>query len=43
MSLAIVRSNTILLRGAREKEEYIRQSLDLVDGEVLALLALWRG
>ena len=43
MSLALVRSNTILIRGARDKEAYICQIPDLVDGSVMALLSLWRG
>ena len=43
MSLAIVRSNTLLLLGARDKGEYIRQRPHLADGSVMALLVLWRG
>ena len=43
MSLAIVRSNTLLLHGARYKEAYIRQRPNLEDGAVMALLAPWRG
>ena len=43
MSLSIVKSNTLLLRGARDKETYIRQRPDLTDGAVMALLAQWRG
>ena len=43
MSLAIVMSNTFLLRDTRYKEAYIIQRQDLEDGEVMALLALWRG
>ena len=43
MSLAIVRYNTLLLRGARDKEAYIRQIPDLADGAVMSLLAPWRG
>ena len=42
MSLAIVRSNTILLRVTRVKEVYIHQRSDLADGAVRALLAPWR-
>ena len=42
MSLAVVRSNTFLLRGARDKEAYILQILDLEDGEVMALLTSCR-
>ena len=42
MSLAIVRSNILLLRGARDKETYIRQIPNLEDGAVMALLAPWR-
>ena len=43
LSLAIASSNTFLLCGARDKEVYIRQRLDLEDGAVMALLAPWRG
>ena len=43
MSLAIVRSTTLLLHGARYKEAYIYQRLDMVYGAVMALLAPWRG
>ena len=43
MSLAIVISNTLILRGARDKEAYILQIIDLVDRSVMELLALWRG
>ena len=39
ISLAIVRSNTVLLRGSREKEAYIRQIPNLEDEEVMAMLA----
>ena len=42
MSLEIMRSNTFLLRGAREKEVYIHQIPDLEYGAVIALLTLWR-
>ena len=42
MSLAVVRSNTFLLRGARDKEAYILQIPDLEDGEVMALLTSCR-
>ena len=42
ISLAIVRYNTLLLRGARYKEAYIRQRTNLEDGEVMALLAPFR-
>ena len=38
MSLAIVRSNTIILHGASDKEAYIRQRPNLEDGAVMALL-----
>ena len=38
ISLEIMRSNTFLLRGAREKEVYIHQRPDLADGEVMSLL-----
>ena len=43
MSLAIVRSNSLILRGPRDKEACIRQQPDLTDGVVMALLAPWRG
>ena len=43
MSLAVVRSNTLLLRKARDKKAYIFQRPDMDDGEVMALLALLRG
>ena len=43
ISLAIVRSNTLLLRGSRNKEAYICQRLDLIYGALVALLDLWRG
>ena len=43
MSLAVVRSNTLLLCGARDKYAYIRQRPDPADGSVMALLAPWRG
>ena len=41
MLLAIVRSNALLLRGAKYKEEYIRKRKNLEDGEVMALLHPW--
>ena len=43
MSLAIVRSNSLLLRGPREKGACIWQQLELRDGLVMSLLAPWRG
>ena len=43
MSLSIVRSNSLILRGPRDKEACIRQQPDLTDGVVMALLAPWRG
>ena len=43
MSLAIMRSNTLLIRGSREKEAYIQHRRDLADMAVMALLAPWRG
>ena len=43
MSLAIVRSNSLLLRGPRDKGARIRHQPDLTDGAVMALLAPWRG
>ena len=42
MSLAILRSNSLLLRRPH-KGECIRQQLELTDGEVVALLAPWQG
>ena len=42
MSLAIVRSNSLLLHGPREKGTRIWQQPDLMDGAVMALLAPWR-
>ena len=43
MLLAIVRSNSLLLRGPRDKGVRIRQQPELTDGAVMALLAPWRG
>ena len=43
MSLAVMRSNTILLRGARDKEAHIFQRPGLADGVVVALFIPWRG
>ena len=43
MSLAIVRSNSLLLRGPRNKGARIRKRLELMDGAAMALLAPWRG
>ena len=43
MSLAIVRSNTLFLRSARDKEAYIQQIQNLEDGAVLELLVPWWG
>ena len=43
MSLAIVRSNSLLLRGPHEKEVQFWQQPDLTDGAVMPLLAPWRG
>ena len=40
MSLAIVRSNSLLLRDPRDKGACIRQQPELTDGTVMALLAL---
>ena len=42
ISLAIVRSNSLLLRGPRDKEARIRQHPELMDGVVMVLLALWQ-
>ena len=43
MSLAIVRSNSLLLRGPRYKGALIWQQPELTDGVVMPLLAPWRG
>ena len=43
MSLAIVRSNSLLLRGPRDKGARIRQRPELTDGAVMPLLPPWRG
>ena len=43
MSLTVVKTNTLLLRGARDKDAYISQIPDLEDGAVMALLSLWIG
>ena len=42
ISLEIVRSNSLLLRGPCNKRVCIWQQTDLTDGAVLALLAPWR-
>ena len=41
--LVVVRSNTLLLRGSKEKEAYIHQRPDMADGEAMALIEPWRG
>ena len=43
MSLAIVRSNSLLLHSPRDKGARIWQRPELTDGAVMALLAPWRG
>ena len=43
ISLAIVRSNTLLLWGPRDKEVSIWQHPELMDRTVMSLLLLWRG
>ena len=43
MSLAIVISNSLLLRGPRDKGAHIRQRPELTDGVVMSLLAPCRG
>ena len=43
MSLAIVRSNSLILRGPRVKGARIWQRPELTDGSVMALIAPWRG
>ena len=42
MSIAVMISNTLLLRGARYKEAYIPQRHDMADGLVMAMITLWR-
>ena len=43
MSLAIVRSNSLLIRVPCKKSACIRQRPELTDGAVMVLLAPWRG
>ena len=43
MSLAIVRSNSLLLRGPRDKGVTIWQQQELIYGAVMAMLAPWNG
>ena len=43
MSLAILRFNSVLLRGPWYKEALIRQRQELTDGAVMSPLAPWRG
>ena len=43
MLLAIVRSNSLILRGPRDKGVRIRKRPELTDREVMVLLAPWRG
>ena len=43
MSLAIVISKSLLLRGPCDKAAHIRQQPELTDGAAMALLATWRG
>ena len=43
MSLAIVRSNSLLLHSPCDKGARIRQKPELTDGAVMPLLAPWRG
>ena len=43
MSLAIVRSNSLLLCGPRGKGARIWQRPELADGAVMTLLASWQG
>ena len=43
MSPAIVRSNSLLLHGPRNKGARIRQRPELTNGVVMALLSLWSG
>ena len=43
MFLAIVRSNSLLPRGPRDKGARIRKRTELTDGALMALLAPWHG
>ena len=43
MSLAIVRSNSLLLRGPRDKGAHIWKRPERTDGAVMPLLAPWHG
>ena len=43
MSLAIVRSNSLILHGPHDKGARIRQRPDMTDGAVMSLLAPWCG
>ena len=43
ISLDIVRSNSLILHGLRDKWARIRQHPELTDRSVMALLAPWRG
>ena len=43
MSIAILRSNSLLIRGLRYKGARIRQLPELMYGVVMALLVPWRG
>ena len=43
MSLAIVRSNSLLFRGPHDKGARISQRPELTDGAVMPLLTPWRG
>ena len=43
MSLSIVRSNSLLLRGPCDKGAHIWQQPEMTDGAVMSLLVPWRG
>ena len=43
MSLAIVRSNSLLLRSPRDKGARIWKRPELTDGAVMSLISPWRG
>ena len=43
MSLAIVRSNSLLFQGPRDKGARIRQKPELTDGAEMELLVSWQG
>ena len=42
VSLSVVRSNSLVLCGARDKEAYILQRPSMADGAVMGEIVLWR-